>query len=80
MDKTEIHTKVVGLVAKKLGVAQDQVALEKSFVDDLGADSIDQVELVIALEDEFGFDIPQEEANDIRTVADAVNYIVTHQG
>jgi acyl carrier protein len=59
-------------------VKEDEVALEKSFIDDLGADSLDIVELVMAMEDEFGFEIPDEEAEKITTVQQAVNYINAH--
>lgn len=79
-DKMLIETKVKGIIVKQLGVKDDEVALEKSFIDDLGADSLDIVELVMAIEDEFGFEIPDEEAENIRTVGDAVRYISTHQG
>lgn len=75
-----VEAKVKGIIVKQLGVKDDDVALEKSFVDDLGADSLDIVELVMAMEDEFGFEIPDEEAENIRTVGDAVKYISTHQG
>lgn len=78
-DKSAIEAKVKGIIVKQLGVKEEDVALEKSFIDDLGADSLDIVELVMAMEDEFGFEIPDEEAENIRTVADAVKYIGTHQ-
>ena len=74
----EIETKVRAIVARQLGVKEDDVALHKSFTDDLGADSLDVVELVMAMEDEFGFEIPNEEAEGIRTVGDAVSYIGAH--
>lgn len=74
-----IETKVKGIIVKQLGVKEDDVALDKSFVDDLGADSLDIVELVMAMEDEFGFEIPDEEAENIRTVGDAVQYIQAQQ-
>ena len=78
-DKSAIEAKVKGIIVKQLGVKEEDVALEKSFIDDLGADSLDIVELVMAMEDEFGFEIPDEEAENIRTVADSVKYIGTHQ-
>lgn len=74
-DKQAIELKVRGIIVKQLGVKEEEVSLEKSFVDDLGADSLDIVELVMAMEDEFGFEIPDEEAENIRTVGDAVKYI-----
>ena len=79
MANSEIELKVKGIIVRQLGVKEEDVALEKSFVDDLGADSLDIVELVMAMEDEFGFEIPDEEAEKIRTVADAVQYIGAHQ-
>jgi len=75
--KKVIEGKVKAIIVKQLGVQEGEVALEKSFVDDLGADSLDIVELVMAMEDEFGFEIPDEEAENIRTVGDAVTYINT---
>ncbi len=74
-----IEAKVKAIIVRQLGVKEEDVALEKSFVDDLGADSLDIVELVMAMEDEFGFEIPDEEAENIRTVGDAITYIGTHQ-
>ncbi len=78
-DKAEIESKVKSIIVKQLGVNEGDVVTEKSFVDDLGADSLDIVELVMAMEDEFGFEIPDEEAENIRTVGDAVKYITTNQ-
>lgn len=71
----EIFTKVQEIVADKLGVDIEQVTPEASFAEDLGADSLDIVELVMALEDEFSIDIPEDKAEKIVTVEDAVNYI-----
>ena len=79
-DAKAIEAKVTGIIVKQLGVKAEEVSLEKSFVDDLGADSLDRVELVMAMEDEFGFEIPDEEAENIRTVGDAVTYIGKQQG
>ncbi len=76
----EIEAKVRSIIIRQLGVKEEDVALEKSFVDDLGADSLDIVELVMAMEDEFKFEIPDEEAENIRTVGDAIKYITAHQG
>jgi acyl carrier protein len=75
MATNDIEIKVRAIIIKQLGVKDEEIALEKSFVDDLGADSLDIVELVMAMEDEFGFEIPDEEAESIRTVGDAVKYI-----
>jgi acyl carrier protein len=79
-DNTAVEARVKAIIVRQLGVKEDEVAAEKSFVDDLGADSLDIVELVMAMEDEFGFEIPDEEAENIRTVGDAVSYINAHQG
>lgn len=79
-ENTAIEARVKAIIVRQLGVKEDEVAAEKSFVDDLGADSLDIVELVMAMEDEFGFEIPDEEAENIRTVGDAVSYINAHQG
>ena len=80
IESKAIESKVRGIIVKQLGVKEEEVSLEKSFIDDLGADSLDIVELVLAMEDEFGFEIPEDEAQNIRTVGDAVRYIGTQQG
>ena len=67
------------IIAKELEVDAKQVTPEAKFIEDLGADSLDIVELVMAMEDEFGFEIPDDEAETIRTVGDAVKYISAHQ-
>jgi acyl carrier protein len=69
---------VTNLVCEQLGVKEDEVTLEASFVEDLGADSLDTVELVMALEEEFETEIPDEEAEKITTVKEAVDYIEAH--
>ena len=74
-----IEERVKKIVAEQLGVKEEEVTLEKSFVDDLGADSLDTVELVMALEEEFETEIPDEEAEKITTVQEAIDYIVAHQ-
>ena len=73
MSNTEDRVKKI--VAEQLGVKEDEVSSESSFVDDLGADSLDTVELVMALEEEFDTEIPDEEAEQITTVQLAINYI-----
>lgn len=73
-----IDERVKKIVVEQLGVKEDEVTLEASFVDDLGADSLDTVELVMALEEEFELEIPDEEAEKITTVQQAVNYINSH--
>ncbi|MBI3622307.1 MAG: acyl carrier protein [Nitrospirae bacterium] len=70
-----VDERVKKIIAEQLGVEEDDVTPEASFVDDLGADSLDTVELVMALEEEFGVEIPDEEAEKILTVQQAVDYI-----
>ncbi len=74
-----IADKVKEIVVQQLGVSPDQVSPEAKFIEDLGADSLDQVELVMALEEEFGADIPDEDAEKLATVGDAIKYIEGHQ-
>ncbi|MEO8937624.1 MAG: acyl carrier protein [Burkholderiaceae bacterium] len=76
MDSTEQRVKKI--VAEQLGVNEADIKTESSFVDDLGADSLDTVELVMALEDEFETEIPDEEAEKITTVQQAIDYVSTH--
>lgn len=75
---SNVQDRVQKIIAEQLSVGEDQVTNEASFVDDLGADSLDTVELVMALEEEFEIDIPDEEAEKIVTVQDAVAYIQSH--
>jgi acyl carrier protein len=75
-----VYDRVKGIVVEQLGVAEEEVTTEASFVDDLGADSLDVVELVMALEEEFGVEIPDEHAEKIVTVGEAVKYIESHAG
>jgi acyl carrier protein len=70
-----LFDRVKEIIVDQLGVDEDTVTLEASFVDDLGADSLDIVELVMALEEDFGIEIPDEDAEKIATVGDAVEYI-----
>jgi acyl carrier protein len=70
--------KVKEIVVEQLGVEEDEVTLEASFIDDLGADSLDIVELIMALEEEFDLEIPDKESEKISTVGDAVEYIKAH--
>ena len=73
-----IEQRVKKIVAEQLGVNETEIKNESSFVDDLGADSLDTVELVMALEEEFECEIPDEEAEKITTVQQAVDYVSTH--
>ncbi len=74
-----IEEKVKKIIVDQLGVDEAEVTPEAKFIDDLGADSLDTVELVMALEEAFGIEIPDEEAETIKTVGDATQYIVKHQ-
>jgi acyl carrier protein len=76
---SSIQEKVKEIVVNQLGVAPEQVKEEAKFIEDLGADSLDQVELIMALEEEFGADIPDEDAEKLGTVGDAIKYIESHQ-
>jgi acyl carrier protein len=73
-----VEERVKKIVVEQLGVKEDEVSGESSFVDDLGADSLDTVELVMALEEEFNCEIPDEEAEKITTVQQAIGYIKEH--
>jgi acyl carrier protein len=74
----ELVEKVKQIISEQLGVDEAEVTPSASFVDDLGADSLDQVELVMALEEAFDLEIPDEDAEKIRTVQDAIDYIEKH--
>ncbi len=73
-----LEEKIKQIIVDQLGVEADKVTPEASFIDDLGADSLDTVELVMALEEEFDIEIPDEDAEKITTVGEAVNYIEQH--
>jgi len=73
-----IEERVKKVIEEQLSVNQDQITREASFIDDLGADSLDTVELVMALEEEFGIEIPDDEAEKITKVGEAVDYITSH--
>jgi len=75
---TTVEERVRKVIEEQLSVNQDQITKEASFIDDLGADSLDTVELVMALEEEFGIEIPDEEAEKITKVGEAVDYIEKH--
>lgn len=76
---SNIEERVKKIIIEQLGVKEEDVKSEASFVDDLGADSLDTVELVMALEEEFDTEIPDEEAEKITTVQAAIDYILSHQ-
>jgi acyl carrier protein len=79
MSTTSVEQKVKSIIAEQLGVGEDEIKQESSFIEDLGADSLDIVELVMAMEEEFEVEIPDEEAEHIKTVADAINYVNNHK-
>lgn len=78
MSSDEVVSKVQDIIAESLGVKRNEVVPSASFIDDLNADSLDIVELVMTIEKEFDIEIPDDEAEKIRTVQDAVDYIVNH--
>ena len=78
MAQEEIFEKVKGIIVEQLGVAETAVTMEASFIDDLGADSLDIVELIMALEEEFDTEIPDSDAEKVVTVGDVVDYIKDH--
>ena len=73
-----VADKVKSIIVEQLGVEEDEVTLDASFTDDLGADSLDIVELVMAFEEEFGIEIPDEDAEKITRVKEAIEYIESH--
>ena len=70
-----VQDRIKSIIAEQLGVKPEEVTPEASFIDDLGADSLDTVELIMALEEEFGVEIPDEDAEKMATVGDAIKYI-----
>ena len=80
MDMKQLEEKVKDIIVEELGVERDKLKPEASFMEDLGADSLDTVELVMAFEKEFDIDIPDEEAEKIRTVGDAMKYLHEKMG
>src|SRR5438270_1234658 len=79
MAAANVEAKVKSIIAEQLGVGEDEIKPESNFIDDLGADSLDIVELVMAMEEEFEVEIPDDEAENIKTVGDAINYINSHK-
>ena len=78
MSNDELVQKVKDIIAESLGVKKSEVVATASFIDDLNADSLDIVELVMTIEKEFDIEIPDDEAEKIRTVQDAIDYIISH--
>jgi acyl carrier protein len=77
VEKT-VERRVIEIIVEQLGVSEEEVTLEASFIEDLGADSLDLVELIMAMEEEFGIEISDEDAEKIQTVQDVVTYINEH--
>lgn len=76
----DIYSRVKKIIAERLSLSEDEIRMDSSFLDDLGADSLDVVELVMAFEEEFDIKIPDEDAEKIETVKDVVDYIQSHLG
>ncbi len=79
-DTANLEGRVKDIIAEELGVEREKLTNDASFMEDLGADSLDTVELVMAFEKEFDLDIPDEEAEKLRTVGDALNYLQSRMG
>jgi acyl carrier protein len=79
MDENQVYEQVKKVVIEQLGVSDAEIKREASFVDDLGADSLDTVELVMALEESFSTEIPDEDAEKIKTIGDTVTYIMSQK-
>jgi len=75
-----VEEKVMEIISQKLNLSKDQIKPEASFVDDLGADSLDLVELVMAMEEAFGMEVPDEDAEKLRTVKDVIDYVKSKVG
>ena len=80
MSEEEIFNKIKDMIADNFDVDKDKITEDTNFMDELDADSIDLVEFILQLEDEFGAEIPDDEAEKIKTIGDAVSYIKAHQG
>ncbi len=77
-DRSEVQKKVIAIIVEQLGIEEGEVKEESNFIDDLGADSLDTVELVMDLEEQFNITIPEEEQEKLSTVQDAIDYLETH--
>ncbi len=75
LEVKKLFDKIKKIIVEQLGIDEDKVTMDASFIDDLGADSLDMVELIMAIEEEFEIEVPEEEAENIVTVSDAINYI-----
>ena len=75
LEVKKVFDKIKKIIVEQLGIDEDKVTTDASFIDDLGADSLDMVELIMAIEEEFEIEVPEEEAENIVTVSDAINYI-----
>ena len=80
MDQESIEERLKRIIAEQLGVDESQVTRDASFEEDLNADSLDLVELIMSLEEEFGIEISEEDAEKIKTVGDAIDYVREHKG
>lgn len=76
----EVEDKVAGIIIDQLGITREEIVAEASFIDDLGADSLDIVELVMAMEETFDIEIPDDDAEKIQTIGDAFSYVKEHLG
>lgn len=76
MEQEKVESRLKEIIAEQLGISEDEIVPEASFIEDLGADSLDIVELIMALEEEFDIEITDEEAEKIQTVQDAINFIM----
>jgi acyl carrier protein len=75
---SDVGQRIIEIVAEQLGADKSQISRETSFINDLGADSLDTVEIVMEIEDEFDIDVPQEDAEKIQTVGQAIDYVEAH--
>ena len=79
-ERSEIAERIIEIVAEKMDRPKEEISEDKSFENDLGTDSLDIVELMMDIEDEFDLSIPEEEAQKISTIGDAINYVAQHAG
>ena len=79
-DRSEVAERIIEIVAEKMDKPKEEITEEKHFVNDLGADSLDTVELMMDIEDEFDLSIPEEEAQKIQTIGNAIKYVEEHAG